>query len=88
VKQTARWAITVSADVDRRVRRYLDKAGRKGDLAGFVEEAVRARLLEAALKSMPSNPGFARSANDVDGAEDPLREDESSDERSDGSYDG
>jgi Ribbon-helix-helix domain len=88
VKQTARWAITVSADIDRRVRRYLDKSGRKGDLAGFVEEAVRARLLEVALKSVPSNPGFARSANDVDAGEDPLQEGESRDERSDGSYDG
>jgi hypothetical protein len=88
VKQAARWAITVSADVDRRVRRYLEKAGRKGALAAFVEEAVRARLLEVSMKSVPSNPGFARSANDVDAGEDPLREDEARDERSDGSYDG
>ena len=85
MKKAARWALTVSDDLDRRVRRYLANAGRKGDLSGFVEEALRARLLEIAMKSVPSNPGFARSANDIEAApensslEDDIRD--SGDER-------
>ena len=54
MKQTARWTLQVSADVDRRVRRYLDGAGRKGDLSAFVEEAVRARLLQLSMKTVPT----------------------------------
>jgi hypothetical protein len=85
VKKTARWALTLSDDLDRRVRRYLVAAGRKGDLSGFVEETLRARLLEIAMKSVPSSPGFARSANDVEPAPgNPSFEDElldSGDER-------
>jgi hypothetical protein len=63
MKQSARWTLTVSADVDRRVRRYLASAGRKGDLSGFVEEAVKARLLQLSMKTVPT---YSRpSANDV-----------------------
>jgi Ribbon-helix-helix domain len=66
MKQSARWTLTVTGDLDRRVRRYLDGAGRKGDLSGFVEEAVRARLLQLSMKTVPtySKP----SANDVQSA--------------------
>ena len=46
----SRWALTVSDDVDRQVRRYLADAGRKGDLSVFVEEAVRSRLLQLAIR--------------------------------------
>jgi hypothetical protein len=46
----ARWALTVSDDVDRRVRRYLADAGRKGDMSAFVEEAVRSRLLQLSIR--------------------------------------
>ena len=66
MKQTTRWAVTVSSDIDRRVRRYLASAGRKGDLAGFIEEAVKSRLLEISLKSVPTYS--RRSANDVEPA--------------------
>jgi hypothetical protein len=63
MKQSARWTLTVSADVDRRVRRYLADAGRKGDLSAFVEEAVRSRLLQLSMKKVPT---YSRpSANDV-----------------------
>lgn len=61
MKQTTQWTLTVSADVDRRTRRYLDTAARKGELSAFVEEAVRARLLQLSMKSGYSKP----SANDV-----------------------
>ena len=50
MKQSARWTLTVSDDVNRRVRRYLADAGRKGDLSAFVEEAVRARLLQLSMR--------------------------------------
>jgi hypothetical protein len=64
MKQSARWTLTVSADVDRRVRRYLAGAARKGDLSAFVEEAVRSRLLQLSMKTVPT---YSRpSANDVE----------------------
>lgn len=63
MKQSARWTLTVSSDVDRRARRYLAEVGRKGDMAAFVEEAVRARLLQLSMKTVPT---YSRpSANDV-----------------------
>jgi hypothetical protein len=54
MKQSARWTLTVSSDVDKRVRRHLADVGRKGDMAAFVEEAVRARLLQLSLKKVPT----------------------------------
>jgi hypothetical protein len=64
MKQSARWTLTVSDDVNRRVRRYLGEVGRKGDLSAFVEEAVRARLLQLSMKTVPT---YSRpSANDVE----------------------
>lgn len=75
MKPTTRWAITVSSDTDRRVRRVLEAAGRKGDLSKFVEDAVKARLLDLRMRSLPlqSNP----SANDVP----PVQIDDEDDER-------
>jgi hypothetical protein len=63
MKQTMKWNLSVTADLDRRVRRYLDDAGRKGELAIFVEESVRARLLQLSMKTVPvyNKP----SANDI-----------------------
>jgi len=48
---TVRWNIAVSPDVDRSVRIFLaaQGGGRKGDLSRFIEEAVRAYLLERAV---------------------------------------
>jgi hypothetical protein len=67
MKQSARWTLTVSSDVDKRVRRHLADVGRKGDMAAFVEEAVRARLLQLSLKKVPT---YSRpSANDVEPAQ-------------------
>lgn len=44
-----RWNIAVSPDVDQSVRMFLaaQGGGRKGDLSRFIEEAVRAYLLES-----------------------------------------
>jgi hypothetical protein len=64
MRQSTRWTLTVSDDLDRRVRRYLASAGRKGDLSAFVEEAVRARMLQLSMKAVPT---YSRpSANDVE----------------------
>lgn len=43
-----RWNIAVSPDTDQSVRAYLAGQGdsRKGDLSRFIEEAVRAHILE------------------------------------------
>lgn len=51
MKQSTRWTLIVSSDVDRRVRRHLAEAGRKGDLSLFVEEAVRAQLLQLSMQT-------------------------------------
>jgi Ribbon-helix-helix domain len=64
MKQSARWTLTVSSDLDRRVRRHLASANRKGDLSAFVEEAVRSKLMQLSMKTVSkySHP----SANDVE----------------------
>ena len=59
---TVRWNVVVSPDTDRSVRLYLagQGGGRKGDLSRFIEEAVRAHILELSAEQ-------AKAANaDVD----------------------
>ena len=45
---TTRWNVAVSADTDKSLRMFLASqgGGRKGDLSRFIEEAVRAHILE------------------------------------------
>ena len=45
---TVRWNIVVSPDTDQSLRMFLASqgGGRKGDLSRFIEEAVRAHILE------------------------------------------
>ena len=45
---TVRWNIAVSADTDQSLRLFLagQGGGRKGDLSRFIEQAVRAHILE------------------------------------------
>lgn len=45
---TIRWNVAVSADTDQSLRIFLASqgGGRKGDLSRFIEEAVRAHILE------------------------------------------
>ena len=47
---TVRWNIAVSPEVDQSFRMFIaaQGGGRKGTLSSFVEEAVRAHLLERA----------------------------------------
>jgi hypothetical protein len=45
---TTRWNVAVSTETDRSLRMFLASqgGGRKGDLSRFIEEAVRAHILE------------------------------------------
>lgn len=45
---TTRWNVAVSADTDKSLRMFLASqgGGRKGDLSRFIEEAVRAHILD------------------------------------------
>lgn len=45
---STRWNVAVSAETDQALRMFLASqgGGRKGDLSRFVEEAVRAHILE------------------------------------------
>lgn len=45
---TIRWNVVVSADTDQSLRMFLASqgGGKKGDLSRFIEEAVRAHILE------------------------------------------
>jgi hypothetical protein len=47
---TVRWNVAVSPEIDQSVRLFMaaQGGGRKGDLSRFIEEAVRAHLLERA----------------------------------------
>lgn len=49
---SVRWNIVVSPDTDQSVRMFIaaQGGGRKGDLSRFIEEAVRAYLLEQAVE--------------------------------------
>ena len=48
---TVRWNIAVSPEVDQSVRMFIaaQGGGRKGDLSRFIEESVRAYLLDRAV---------------------------------------
>lgn len=50
--RTVRWNIAVSPEVDQSVRMFIaaQGGGRKGDLSRFIEDAVRAYLLERAVE--------------------------------------
>lgn len=56
---TVRWNIAVSPDTDQSVRMFIaaQGGGRKGDLSRFIEEAVRAYLLEQAVKQAKAATG-------------------------------
>jgi hypothetical protein len=49
---SVRWNVAVSADTDQSLRMFLASqgGGRKGDLSRFIEEAVRAHILELTVE--------------------------------------
>ena len=61
---TIRWNVAVSADTDQSLRMFLASqgGGRKGDLSRFIEEAVRAHILElSAEQAKASNAQLSES---------------------------
>ena len=57
---STRWNVAVSVETDQALRMFLASqgGGRKGDLSRFVEEAVRAHILElSAEEAKASNAG-------------------------------
>lgn len=52
-----RWNIAVSADTDQSLRMFLASqgGGRKGDLSRFIEEAVKAHILELSAEQVKAN---------------------------------
>lgn len=60
METTTRWNLVVSRDTDTALRQFLASqgGGRKGDLSRFIEEAVRARMLDlAAEQAKAANAG-------------------------------
>jgi hypothetical protein len=59
---SVRWNIAVSPDTDKALRLYLagQGGGRKGDMSRFIEEAVRAHILElTAEQAKAANAEFS-----------------------------
>jgi len=70
---TIRWNVAVSADTDQSLRMFLASqgGGRKGDLSRFIEEAVRAHILELTVeqaKAANANVGEADLTSMIDEA--------------------
>ena len=65
-----RWTVRVSKETDVAVRTFLAQRGmKKGDLAKFVEEAVRWRVLDQTVAKTKARNASA-SAADIDAAVD------------------
>jgi hypothetical protein len=61
---SVRWNLAVSAETDQTLRMFLASqgGGRKGDLSRFIEEAVRAHILElSAEQAKADNQGVSES---------------------------
>jgi hypothetical protein len=59
----ARWSLVVSRDTDIALRQFLAShgGGHKGDLSRFVEEAVRAHILDlAAIAAKTENAAYSQ----------------------------
>ncbi len=59
---STRWNVAVSTETDQALRMFLTSqgGGRKGDLSRFVEEAVRAHILElSAEEAKAANAGVS-----------------------------
>lgn len=59
-----RWSVTVSSETDRELRMFLASrgGGKKGDLSNFIEESVKAHILELTIEQAKlSNKGLNES---------------------------
>lgn len=62
--QPVRWTVRVSRDTDIAVRMFLAQRGmKKGDLARFIEEAVRWRVLDQTVAQTKARNAKARIAD-------------------------
>ncbi|MCK9516796.1 MAG: ribbon-helix-helix domain-containing protein [Ottowia sp.] len=62
-----RWNVVVSPQVDQSVRMFLAaRGGKKGDLSRFIEEAVRAHLLDSAANQAKRDVGASMSEEELD----------------------
>lgn len=62
-----RWNVVVSPQVDQSVRMFLAaRGGKKGDLSRFIEEAVRAHLLDSAADQAKRDVGASMSEEELD----------------------
>lgn len=62
-----RWNVVVSPQVDQSVRMFLAaRGGKKGDLSRFIEEAVRAHLLESAADQAKREVGASMGEDEVE----------------------
>jgi hypothetical protein len=54
---TVRWNVAVSANTDQTLRMFLvnQGRGRKGDLSRFIEEAVKAHILELTAEQVKAS---------------------------------
>jgi hypothetical protein len=69
VETNTRWNLVVSRDTDIALRQFLtgQGGGKKGDLSRFVEEAVKARILDlAASEAKEANKAYSQ--NEIDNA--------------------
>jgi hypothetical protein len=66
---STRWNLVVSSDTDVTLRQFLASrgGGRKGDLSRFVEDAVRAHVLELSASEAKSK-NLRRRAKEIEGA--------------------
>jgi hypothetical protein len=52
-KEAVRWSLKVSKETDLDLRTYLGSKGmKKGDLAKFIEDAVRRRILQLTIQDI------------------------------------
>ena len=52
-KEAVRWSLKVSKETDLDLRTYLGSQGmKKGDLAKFIEDAVRRRILQLTIQDI------------------------------------
>ncbi|MCY1290410.1 Ribbon-helix-helix domain protein [compost metagenome] len=71
---TVRWNVAVSADTDQSLRMFLASqgGGRKGDLSRFIEEAVRAHILELSAEQAKTTNAQLSEAEVADAIDEAL----------------
>jgi hypothetical protein len=73
--ETVRWNVAVSAEIDHSLRIFLASrgGGRKGDLSKFIEESVRARILELTVEQAKAANANTAESDLADAVEEALQ---------------